>query len=294
VSTPPAELETAIDGLYQLPLDDFTPARNRLAQQLKQQGQTVDAERVRTLRKPPLSAWVVNQLWWHERDRFVALLEVGGRIRREPLAPTAELKQRERSRRQHLHGLLEAVASILATAGKATTKGLERRIQTTLEACSARSQSDPEPGRLAEDLDPPSFDVWAVPSNQAPTDSDATDPDGASRPSGDWVRARRDLVALRGRATAAARAVELATSAVESADEQTRMLEQDAERARSLAVRAQQEAVSAAGRVAASAEAAERARQTLLDARRDLATAEGEVSQQEEACARLAAESPAD
>jgi hypothetical protein len=51
---------TGIDELYQLPLDEFTAARNALAKS------TGDAS-IKKLEKPSLSAWAVNQLFWHQR-----------------------------------------------------------------------------------------------------------------------------------------------------------------------------------------------------------------------------------
>ena len=52
----PRALDSEMDTLYQLPLDEFTSARNALA---KTAGS--DAGRVRALVKPPIAAWAVNQ-----------------------------------------------------------------------------------------------------------------------------------------------------------------------------------------------------------------------------------------
>jgi hypothetical protein len=56
---PARGLDARIDQLYQLPLEEFTSARNALA---KDAG--ADAARVRALTKPPIAAWAVNQLHW--------------------------------------------------------------------------------------------------------------------------------------------------------------------------------------------------------------------------------------
>ena len=51
-------LENEIDALFVLPLADFTGARNALTARLKKDGRADDSERVKSLRKPPVSAWV--------------------------------------------------------------------------------------------------------------------------------------------------------------------------------------------------------------------------------------------
>lgn len=73
---------TDIDALFQLPVDEFTSARNALANRLKAAGRADAASRVKALPKPPLSAWAVNQLYWRHRTAFDALLAAGDRLRR--------------------------------------------------------------------------------------------------------------------------------------------------------------------------------------------------------------------
>jgi len=73
----PRGLDAKVDQLYQLPLDEFTPARNALA---KEAGP--DAARVRALVKPPIAAWAVNQLHWRDSDTWNALIEASENARR--------------------------------------------------------------------------------------------------------------------------------------------------------------------------------------------------------------------
>ena len=54
----PSPIDEQIDKLYQLPLDEFTSARNALA---KEAGPA--AAEVRALQKPPLAAWAPNILF---------------------------------------------------------------------------------------------------------------------------------------------------------------------------------------------------------------------------------------
>ena len=60
------DLSADLDALFQLPLNEFTGARNALASRLQKAGRKEEADHVRRLTKPPVSAWVVNQLFWKE------------------------------------------------------------------------------------------------------------------------------------------------------------------------------------------------------------------------------------
>ncbi len=62
------EAAADVDALYQLSLPEFTAARNALASRLKKSGRSEEAEAVKGLQKPPISAWTVNQLFWKHRS----------------------------------------------------------------------------------------------------------------------------------------------------------------------------------------------------------------------------------
>src|SRR5436190_535362 len=72
---------TTVETLFQLPLDQFTAAKNALAAQLKKSGHRDAAARVKGLSKPPVSAWAVNQLFWNHRKPYDRLMDSGQRFR---------------------------------------------------------------------------------------------------------------------------------------------------------------------------------------------------------------------
>src|SRR5213075_3003139 len=82
-------IDAEIDALFQLPLAEFTGARNALAKRLKDEGRTLEAERVKALAKPPAPAWAVNQLYWQDPKPIERLLALGERVRK---AQTGQLK----------------------------------------------------------------------------------------------------------------------------------------------------------------------------------------------------------
>src|SRR5829696_6504279 len=150
-------LEDDIDALFRLPLAEFTSARNTLAAQLKQQGRRNDADRVKLLAKPSISAWTVNQLYWDHREAFNQLMSTGKRLRpgqKLRLAgKVAGMRDSLDARREALVHLSDLATELLRDAGSNPSPDTVRRVTTTLEALSASAllPDGPTPGRLTQD-----------------------------------------------------------------------------------------------------------------------------------------------
>lgn len=165
-------LEDDLDGLFQLPLGEFTAARNSLAAQLKKGGRGDEADFVKSMVKPPISAWAVNQLYWNHRAAFDRLITAGERFRQAQTSrlsrKVADMRSALDERREALSRLSDLASEVLRDAGHNPTQDTVRRITTTLEAMSAyASKPDgPPAGRLTQDVDPPGFESLAsfVPS----------------------------------------------------------------------------------------------------------------------------------
>ena len=82
--------DDAVRELYQVPLSQFVAERKRLAGELKAQGDASGAKRLLERKRPTVSAWVVNQLYWHARDAFDEMLATAEQLRRGHLAASAE------------------------------------------------------------------------------------------------------------------------------------------------------------------------------------------------------------
>ena len=149
-------LEHEVDELFQLPLAEFIGARNALAARLKQSRRANDATLVKTLVKPSVSAWAVNQLYWNHRADFDRLLAAGQRLRGKVTDVRGALEARSKA----LSHLSDLATSLLQDAGHNPSLETIRRVTTTLEALSALSDG-PTPGRLTQDVDPPGFESLA-------------------------------------------------------------------------------------------------------------------------------------
>jgi hypothetical protein len=209
-----ASFDDAVAELYQAPHGEFVDTRKRLAGELKAAGDKTGATRLGKLPRPPISTWTVNQLWWHARDAFEAMLETAERLRDGDLSATAAHRDTQAKLRAR-------ASSILSEAGHAATESTLRRVMTTLSAIAANGGFDPDPpGTLSADRDPPGFEAAGIsaPPREAPApvakaateakdkdrDKDEEDTDARSTKAAAEDQRRRDAEAKRAEAEAAA------------------------------------------------------------------------------------------
>jgi hypothetical protein len=161
------KLEDDVDSLFKVPLSEFTAARNALAAWLKKGGRGNEADFVKSLVKPSISAWAVNQLYWEHRDAFDQLIAAGERFRQAQTSrharKVADMRAALDARREELSTLSDLATELLRDAGHNPAPDTIHRIATTLEALSAYESllDGPRPGRLTHDVDPPGFESLA-------------------------------------------------------------------------------------------------------------------------------------
>jgi hypothetical protein len=163
-----------LDALFRLPLSEFTAARNALVKRLQQAKRGDEAERVKALTKPSVSAWAVNQLYWNHRKEFDRLLEAGARLTQAHASQlrgkTADVHEPTAARREAVSTLLRLAEKGLADTGHSASPDTMHRIATTLETLSTPSTSPDAPvhGHLTNDVGPLGFESWVglVPGNK--------------------------------------------------------------------------------------------------------------------------------
>ena len=161
-------MASEIDDLFKLPPVEFTAARNALAARLKKAGDAAAADRVKTLGRPSISAWIANQLYWRHRKAFDRLLAAGDQFRKAQAAQLAgkpgDLRGSLDARRETLSELTKHAAEILRATGHPPSPDTMRRVMTTLEALATYGEQPdaPQPGRLTADVDPPGFEALAA------------------------------------------------------------------------------------------------------------------------------------
>jgi hypothetical protein len=247
-------LEQEIDRLYQLPLDEFTAARNALA---KKAGG--EASRVRALAKPPVAAWAINQLYWRNIDVWNALIEAAENARRAHKAVLAgragDVRAATKVHDDAVEEALRTTLAILAEADRPASDATKHAIATTLRALPG----DEAPGRLTRLLQPGGFEVLSGVS-LAP---------GAARkpPKPPVTRAARTSEALRSLPKVDAKALTRAREAAAAATRAVRDAEQEVRRAEFEMVRTTREEERAA-------KAVENARDAVREATSELERAE--------------------
>lgn len=160
-----AGFEGDLDRLYQVPLSEFTSARDELTQQLRAQGEREKALEIKKLRKPTAGVWVVNQLVRERPLDVQRLLKAGESLTKSQAKAAADTPQtfpEARRDEQHaLEQLAEGAREIAERAGigsPALGKAME-----TLRAASLTAEGREllRRGRLTEELEPPGFEALA-------------------------------------------------------------------------------------------------------------------------------------
>ena len=147
-----------IDDLYKLPLAEFTQARNALAKTVGGD----DAKRIKTLEKPTVVPWAVNQLFWHARKTYDRLLDRGARLRKAQLGALSG-----KGKADDLREAADAHRAAVTEAAKETNRiagtGAQHLEPLTrmLEALSLASEPPEHPGRLTAALQPAGFEALA-------------------------------------------------------------------------------------------------------------------------------------
>jgi hypothetical protein len=137
--------EEALDALYQLPLDQFTAARNTLA---KDSGNAA----IKKLDKPTLPAWAVNQLYWRERKLYDEVIKTSTQVRtayKQMLeGKDADVRAADAFHAEAMRRAKEAIRRILSDAGHPASDAVMTPVSETLDALPTTD----EPGHLTRPL----------------------------------------------------------------------------------------------------------------------------------------------
>jgi len=146
--------DQAVAALYRAPFESFVTERKRLSGELKSEGDKAGAAQFAKLGRPSISAWTVNQLWWHARDAFDELFETAAELRRGKLSASP-------AHRKALAKLSARAQQLLSEGGHSTNDATLRRVTMTLSGLAAVGNFEPDaPGALTKDREPPGFEAF--------------------------------------------------------------------------------------------------------------------------------------
>ena len=147
-----------IDALYQALPGEFTASRNALAKTLTGE----PAREVRSLKKPTVVPWAINQVYWKARPVYDTLMARGRELR---TAQIASLKGKKSDVRPAMEAHRRAVGEAVHRAQQiATEAGLSpdaELLARMLEAVSLAPAPPADAGRFTEVIAPMGFDALA-------------------------------------------------------------------------------------------------------------------------------------
>ena len=135
------EAEDILDGLYALPLDEFTSARNEAERELRKAGEREQADRVKALRKPTAAAAAANRLVHAHRGQVEAFLRAAATLRDAQVAGKGDLAAAAQAEREEL----EKLVGLGGEAVRPTLQAAAVDDNTARELLQARLTREPEP-----------------------------------------------------------------------------------------------------------------------------------------------------
>jgi hypothetical protein len=266
IQPPESVPEDAMDALYGLPLEEFTPRRDELSKELRAGGEREAAAWVKALRKPTAAAWLVNQLARTQRADAQRLLDSAESLRRvqeQILAGGGGAGDLSRASVEHegaMRALLKKAPGLLNREGVAPSDATLERASDTLRAIAldddaraafaagrlAREQRASGLGFAPDAASPPRRKRGAVRQSEPEPSPSAKERERA-RAAVDAAKARhraaREAVAERGRALRQAeREAQTAQRRVDKAEAALARAREKEERAAAQVEQAQSEA----------------------------------------------------
>jgi hypothetical protein len=242
-----------LDELYSAPLDEFVRTRNAIVERLKREGRSADAAAIATLKKPVVSAWMVNRLARTASDTVADLIRAGESLQRIQRGEGGSYEEARRAENAALVDLRRTAAEL----DPDVTAGTLERMVASLRAgvASEEGRTLIRTGRLTTDLEASGFDAFAGAVFAQPADVPAATPEAPVEAA---MKDRR-LEKLR----------EAARTARQEADEsaeRARRARADAEHAERLAATARKAADAAEKRASGAETKAAEAAARLSDA----------------------------
>ena len=147
------ELDEIADELYALHPDAFAAARDERVRQARAEGKPTVARDLARLRRPTMSAWLVNLLWRDQPEVVEQLLGIAeGLARAQAQGSGQALRSLTAQRREVETALIKRAHALAEEAGVKVTQAMVREAQDTLGAAMARPDvaAEVRTGRLVK------------------------------------------------------------------------------------------------------------------------------------------------
>ncbi len=155
------DLESALDRLYAVGLEEFTSTRNRLSSELASGGDKTAGAQIKALKKPNIAAWTLNQLARSHQDQLDELFAATDRVRRAHRralsgGKATDLRDATDSRNRVVSKLTKIAATILVEAGHSAAQSTLSSISDSFMAVASDDIGADllRKGRLFRELQP--------------------------------------------------------------------------------------------------------------------------------------------
>jgi len=259
----------APEDLYGLPLEEFTPARDALAKELKAAGHKDEAAEVKALRKPSVAAWALNRVAREHPDAIEGLRAAGAALREaqdEAMSGDASrLRDAGRGVADEVERVTGLAAEVLRAAGRPASAAQQEKIVATLRtaAVDAGAGDALARGVLVEELESTGFSLLGAGAGASAAPARSARKEAPARPADDGHR--KPLPGAE-RAPKNPKASKDALEAAEAARRELRRCDAEADMAATRARRKAERAETAAKRAAEAQREAEEARAEAEDA----------------------------
>jgi hypothetical protein len=160
-NAPVTDLDTAVDQLHAVPLEDFVAERKRLAKELRAAGDRESAAALAKLPKPSAPAWALNHLAREQPDVVGGWLEAAEALRdasaNADKASGDALRAAIAAHRDATRKLLATVRDATRPNGRELSEPMLERVRELLQAATADAERGEllRAGRIAEGDDEP-------------------------------------------------------------------------------------------------------------------------------------------
>jgi hypothetical protein len=157
-----------LDELLRVLPGEFVEARTALARRFRGEGDRARADQVAKLRRPPITAWALDQVAHQHPSAVADLLAVGERLRAATTdalgGDASDLRAVRADERAATDAVVRLAIESVATTGQQATAALRQRMVTTVRAALGDDQLAHllAAGRLVDDYEPSGFGFSAA------------------------------------------------------------------------------------------------------------------------------------
>jgi hypothetical protein len=136
------ELDTATHDLYRVAPAEFTAARDAMAAEARQAGDSEIAFSLKKLRKPSVGAWLANLLVHEQASDVQRLIDLGTELRApDRKVEGAQIRRVTKEKGEAVSRLLRDAQSKASETGQSVSATAAQELEATLEAAFADPQA---------------------------------------------------------------------------------------------------------------------------------------------------------